>query len=365
MKRDDEVLREQRNSFEGASMKIMYVGCNPAGAVDLLMDSEVTGLARLFRGRNGEPVEFLPFPRLPIEELPLVIASERADILHVAAHARNGRLIFANAAGHKVELGSDELAVYLKIPSPPTLVYLNACDSQKIARQLTSVVNIAIGTTSGITNRTARASAILFYDRILGGATVQDAFEAGRVTMATMQSKRLTSAIYSARGVDPGVLRLYQSPCLVARFVKGKYTSNKKDEFQIEFGIAGCPSNTSQVVFFWDETADVKPIHASEVVRGTPVDNVFWNDDTDEMIFGDYRAYATGTTTGGVAFTVGSTVCTALEVYFKLVGKERAQIPKEARQAIETLRRRGGANLPTLEALPKKGKATKAKSDRE
>src|ERR1700752_898856 len=34
-------------------MKIIYVGCNPSGVEDLLMDSEITELPRLFRRHAG------------------------------------------------------------------------------------------------------------------------------------------------------------------------------------------------------------------------------------------------------------------------------------------------------------------------
>lgn len=338
-------------------MKIMYVGCNPTGANDLLMDSEVTQLARLFRSRKGEPVDFMPYPRLPIEELPLVIADELPEILHIAAHAGDGRLLFANAAGAKVELTGAGLAVYLNVGSPPRLVYLNACKSDSIAQELTSVVEIAIGTTSAITNRAARASALLFYDRVLGGSTVYDAFEAGRVTMATMQCDELTSALYTMKDVDPKKIRLYLSPTLVARFVDENYKANSKGEYDIELGIAGCPSNTSQVVFFSDETSEVEPEDACDVIRGTPVNNMFWNVEYDDVVGGDYRAYATGTTTGGTAFTVAATVCNALEAYFKLKGIERVDIPEQARRAIENLRSRNGANLADPEPLRRRPKA--------
>lgn len=342
-------------------MKIMYVGCNPAGADDLLMDSEVTQLARLFRSTTGEPVDFLPHPRLPIEELPLVIAHETPDILHIAAHAADGKLLFANAVGSKVELNADGLAIYLKVHTPPRLVYLNACNSHSIAKAISSVVEISIGTTSAISNRTARAAAILFYDRILSGASVQEAFEAGRVTMATMQSEKLTSEIFAMSGVQTHQIRLYRLPCLVARFTDDKCKPNKKQQYYIEFGIAGCPSNTSQVVFFSDETSEMDICDICDVVRGTPVNNMFWNEESDDTVFGDFRAFATGTTTAGSSFTVASTVCNALETYYRLQGIERAQIPERARRAIEILRSKNGAKLPIGDAAGKNVKPKKKK----
>lgn len=120
-------------------MKIMYVGCNPVGAKDLLMDSEVTELSRLLRRPGGEPVDFAAYPRLPIEYLPLEVAREQPDILHIAAHggsdipvsagaaqdARNDTIALANADGAPVTLNGDALAIHLKTENPPTLVYLN------------------------------------------------------------------------------------------------------------------------------------------------------------------------------------------------------------------------------------------------
>ena len=166
-----------------------------------------------------------------------------------------------------------------------------------------------------------------------------------------MQSNGISCTIHPAVGVDPRSLRLYRTPCLIAHFVDDKYSEDRKtNEFEIEFGIAGCPSDTSQVVFFFDATSDVEAKDVCEAIRSTPVQNVFWNDETSEGIYGEMRAYASGTTTAGKVFSVASTVCEALEAYFALQGLTRDEIPPDALAAISTLKSRDGALLTTEEA---------------
>jgi hypothetical protein len=336
-------------------MKVMYVGCRPAGANELSVATEATELARLFRKRKGEAVDFVAFPQLSIEGLALEIGSEQPDILHIASHSEDGRLLFAVASGGSADLSAETLVSYLSVSRPPVLVYLNGCTSQSIAEKLTAKVKLAIGTTHAITNLTARASAILFYDRIFSGSTVQNAFDAGRVTMEAMQGNTLSSKLYAADGVQPHLTRLYNAPCIVAKFIKDKFSSDSDGAFRIEFGLAGCPSNTSQLVFFADETSGVDPEDTCITITGAPVLNEFWDDELEfDDIYGDYRIYASAVTKSGEIISVASTVSQALEAFYDLTNTE---VSPQARGAIEILRTNNGSRVAQKALKPKKKKA--------
>lgn len=230
-------------------------------------------------------------------------------------------------------------------------------NSQAIAEKLTTVVKLAIGTTSSITNRTARASALLFYDRIISGASVKDAFEAGRVTIEAMQARQVTSQLYAAIGVRPEEVWLYHVPRLIAKFYEDNYSA-RNDNYNVEFGVAGFPSNTCQIVFFSDETSDADEDEVCTVVRGTAVQGALWDEENYEPVYGDYRVYACGITRSGKTFTVTSTLCQALETYFKL---HRDKVPPEAVDAIAQLRGRDGGLMPSIEAIKMGKKHSKHK----
>lgn len=128
-------------------MNVMYIACNPESSDSLLVEKEITELQRLLGAARGEPVHLLSYPHLSIEQLPIELNKIHPDIVHISAHAETNYLEMANAAGQPVRLTGEMLAVFLHFPHSPQLVYLNACESQEIARKLTSVVRFAVGTT--------------------------------------------------------------------------------------------------------------------------------------------------------------------------------------------------------------------------
>jgi hypothetical protein len=73
------------------------------------------------------------------------------------------------------------------------------------------------------------------------------------------------------------------------------------------------------------------------VVRTTPVRSVVWSEESED-IEGDYRLFAIGVTGGGQVFTPSSTLCQALQLYFRLAGGETPM----AQRAIAVLTRNDG-----------------------
>lgn len=353
-------------------MKIMYIASNPDESGELTLEREITELQRRFVNTAGDRVEFLTFPKLHIEELPMEVSRHRPDVLHISAHADDAQLTLANAAGDAVPLTGDVLRAYLDIERPPRLVYLNACNSHAIAEQLIALVPMAIGTTALISNRTARASALLFYDRILSGATVQNAFEAGRAAIQALQQLSASSKLYSRPDVSPKLERLHQLPQLVARFAENKFAPDRDDHFDVEVGVFGCPGNTSQVVFFTDDLSfvDEDEIEDSEdeyelasqlcrVARISPVRNIVWSQ-SSELTFGDYRICATGVTSSGEMFATSSMLCDAIEAYYRHAAHpgESGGVPDAARKAIAQLRSLDGSQPPSGDAPASKSKKT-------
>ncbi len=319
-------------------MVVMYVACNPEGKETLMVEREITELQSQFLRSAGETITLLSYPNTPIEELPLEIGKHCPDILHISAHGDRNELVIANADGDAVPLTAAMLRSFLDLERPPRLVYLNACDSKEIAKELVSVVPMAIGMTAPVTNRAARAAALVFYDRVFSGLAVKTAFEASRATIQALHSATASSVLCYGKEVDPALERLYHAPRIVARF--WDVPAARDESFSIQLGVLGCPGNTVQVVFLTDDESFIRTTEEIEewydegdsyseeselafdlcrVVRTTPVRSVVWSQESED-ISGDYRLFAIGVTGGGQIFTASSTLCQALQLYFRLAG---------------------------------------------
>jgi hypothetical protein len=350
-------------------MKIMYVASNPSEASSLRLEQEINVLQGRFSAVSGEPIRFLTFPSLAFEDFPVELSRLRPDVLHISAHGdeRTGTLALSNEAGDPVRLAADALLAFLRI-DPPRLVYLNACDSEAIAEKMVELVPYAIGTSAPISNRSARAAAVTFYDRILRGATVQDAFDASEQMLASLQGNTARSVLKTQNRTLAQVERLYMSPQLVARF--SDEPSDGDDLFTVETGMVGCPGNTSQLVIFTDDNSFIDDDIEDEddeqelasylcrVIQGSPVRNVMWSD-KPWTVYGDFRICASGITAAGDIFAASSTLCQALETFYQLISPNRIT-PAKIRDAIVQLRSEDGSGLtPPKSNAPAKPKRKK------
>lgn len=363
-------------------MKVLYVACNPDSAETLTIGSEIRELEQVFRNAQGEPVRFVAYPEMPVEELPIEIAAHRPDVLHISAHGRDGKaLVLANANGKEISLDERMLKAFLNFESPPRLIYLNACDSDAIAKALTKIIPMAIGTTAPISNRTARAAARLFYSRLLDGCSVRTAFSASESTIAALQEKGATSRLYTMPGIKPEEERLHHVPRIIARFKEEP--TNEQKSFLIETAIFGCPVHVSQVVIFNDGTAPAKESQGSEeehtsdprnpyrlaqslcrVLQGRPVRGTLWCEEA-EYVLGDHQLFACGVTGGKEIFAVSSTICDALEYFYRFLTTKEASA--SITSAISFLRVMDGSGIGGMKPSPpnktkKKQQHTKKRS---
>jgi hypothetical protein len=308
-------------------MKVFYIASNPEGADELALEREITALQRRSAYASGEPVEFKFLPDLPVEQLPLELLVHKPDIVHFSGHATSGELVLANERHDPVTVTGPMLRSFLNYERPPKLVYFNACNSQELAKAVIDVVPAAIGTTAMVTNAAARASAVAFYDRVIHGGSLGDAFDVGRHIIEALQEKSASSVLEIANGFDARTHRFHTLPRIVARSASGQFRFTRSGMVTVECFLIGCPSNTAQVVFFTDDEGFYRPDprrnepeveflarSLCQVVRSTPrrgriEGHVIWT--TCE----DFRIFACGTTAGGETFTVASTLCDALQDY--------------------------------------------------
>jgi hypothetical protein len=213
-----------------------------------------------------------------------------------------------------VPLTAEMLCAFLDVDQAPRLVYLNACDSAPIARELVKRVPMAIGTTAPITNRAARKAAVAFYTRLLEGKSVQSAFETGRMIMKGLDNAATSSELFCQSGCNAQSQRLHAVTRILARFLNDVPRAKDGVNYKVELGLVGCPRHTKQIIFFTDDESFGEDSYS--VVRGTVVRGEMWLEDDPWETFGDFRLFACGITAGGDHYSVTGELCTAIKTYY-------------------------------------------------
>jgi hypothetical protein len=341
-------------------MKVLFIGSNAPDEETLALQREITELQRRFVDVAGEPVSFQFYPNLAAEDLPSMLARHKPDVLHISAHGDTEQLSLATASGKTVRLDAQALKVFLQTGSEPKVVYLNACDSHQIAERLAGVVPIAIGTTAPITNGAARNGAVAFYERILAGHPVGTAFEVSRAMIELLQNKEVSAVLYSRPDIDIADTYLHRAPRLVADFLRSDPQA-KKGWYRVRFGVHGCPTNVTQIVFFSDDPTLIDESYDDQVgdlcllARGMPRQGVLWvAKDEYWEVKTDHRLFAMGVLGDGTSFTCAGRLTTAIETRF-LLSSQRA-VPSAIAAAVGELRRLDGSELEPTVRPPAKAK---------
>lgn len=320
-------------------MKVLFVASNPEEADGLALEKEITELQKRSLNAGIGQVNFVFLPDISIEQLAFEIGRTRPDILHLSSHADDKMLTMKNEAGKGVKLSSKFLLSLLDVDSPPRLVYLNACNSGKIAEEISSVVQVAIGTTAPITNRTARAAAVRFYERLVEGASVLRAYEGSAVLMAVLSENSAQSRIYPRSGFYPANMFFHEVPRIVAKFRHAK--DGKAQFYTFDIGLVGCPATTIQAIMYTTDPSflegeDLEPqLSLTTLTLERPTKGELWwgeNKEGWDGIEGDFSLYACGVTSDGQQFVASSTLCDALTLFYTLQAR-RSDVPTNSRRA--------------------------------
>jgi hypothetical protein len=324
-------------------MKILYLATRGESATPLTIEREVDMLSRLFA---GTPVEFQALPWTRAESLVRDLSGQRFDVLHVTAHGESEALQVLNEQGATVMMSAKHILSFLPRLHGPRLIYLNACDSERVAEQLAQRVPFAIGSTLPVGNDQAIHGALSFYWRSLLGGTVQEAFEAAHGMVNMLAGNRVNVVLHEKTKGSASEVTLLPEPRIIAKFADGVPRKRRKF-FEVMFGAENVPRDTTQVVFFTDDenvidATDEEPITSElcAVARGnTTQENAqLWCDRLESWdISGDFRLYAVGVTAAGRRWTADTTLCTALEA---LHSRKRGQTTL-LREALSTLKEWG------------------------
>lgn len=322
-------------------MRILYLASNPIEQVSLALEREMTELQRRLMAvdRLGTIV-FKPLPHLKIDELSTVIAEFRPDVVHLSVHGRRGGVVFADGDHEKFVAIPHLVSQFKAVRLKPKLVYLSACDGDKLAKALSDVVPFVIAMTDKVTNEAAIRSAVKFYEWLGGGSTIQEAYDISRPLLETVDEGAVSSNLYAGKdhAADTKLVDVFR---MMACFTKLENTRRKKKppllkvhdlcdrsgKFEIEAGFVGCPRDTQQLIMFStddtfidqeaiDEGEDWIESQMSWLRREPPVSGEIWFEDETIESEGDCRMYGVAVTSTEECVTVSSTLAEALQRYY-------------------------------------------------
>jgi hypothetical protein len=323
-------------------VKILYLATRGEGRTPLSIEREVDMLTRMFADTLVE-LRALPWARA--ESLVRDLSTQQFDVLHITAHGEGEALQVLDEKGTTVMMSAEHILAFLPQMHKPRLIYLNACDSGPLAKQLAAQVPFAIGSTLPLGNDQAIHAALSFYWRVLLGGTIEEAFQAARGIVGLLSGKRAEVTLHEQRERTASQTRLLPKPRILAAFAGGIPKGEKKF-FEVTFGIEGAPTETSQVVFFTDDESVIdsdsdEPITAElcAVARGRPnKDSALWCDRLESWdVSGDFRLFAVGVTSSGPRWTASSSLCEALGAWHSREKRDMKQLSS----ALNSLRRWG------------------------
>jgi hypothetical protein len=170
------------------------------------MDRELRGMFEsLGKEMDARRCELRYCPAVRVRDVMNALRDFKPHLLHFIGHGNPQGLCFTREDGSKQRVLGEDLCDILAQSKVDDLklVVLNACQSDEIARKLTSVVNCAIGTVIDLPNEHAILFARRFYDDLVHGWSVPDAFERARVeSRVETGNRRVIFDIKYRDGID-------------------------------------------------------------------------------------------------------------------------------------------------------------------
>lgn len=328
-------------------MKLLFLATGCDGSIPLGIPAEIALLEGIFRNARQE---FMALPAATVEQIPSALFRRSCDVLHFTAHGEGDVLQTMTGRGGIVAASPDHLLAFIDAKRGPRLLYLNACDSAGIAKAMVAKwpnqgVPFAIGVSAPVSADYCTAAAGSFYERLLGGMSLQSAFDSADQQLLQASSGRVCLKLHPAPGQD--AKETYFRPQILARLAR-RYERGD-GQFEIIFGIRNAPRETRQTVFFTD---DDDMIDSPDDALGNQLcqisrrqrdrSGIVWCDRLEAWrIKADFDVHAVGVTYDEGHWFVSSTFVDAFQRYHAIAGiqDQRSLDPDALAKAVEELAR--------------------------
>jgi TIR domain-containing protein/CHAT domain-containing protein len=163
-------------------LRILFLSADPDNANRLNVADEMDDIRRsLYSRLREDQIRIEISIAASLTHLQAEFLRVKPHIVHFSGHGtKSGKLIFKNASG-AAEAGSiqDIGSLFELHKKSIHCVVLNACYSEEQASAIVKHIDCTIGTTTAISDQTARTFAGIFYLALASGSTVQNAFRGG------------------------------------------------------------------------------------------------------------------------------------------------------------------------------------------
>src|SRR6185436_15538054 len=191
------------------TIRLLFLGANPASTTRLALDREVREITQRLRATpHYERFELIQEWAVQVEDLQAALLRHTPQIIHFSGHglgrlrtrataegtrdveqdaesedmklAAGGEILMEDAQGRPIGIGATALTELLRAVGGARCVVLNACYSASQSAALAKQADCVIGMSNAIPDITAITFAWAFYQALGFGESVETAFELGR-----------------------------------------------------------------------------------------------------------------------------------------------------------------------------------------
>lgn len=252
--------------------KVVFIG-SEAGDHAIQIGIQAGLIQSAYQGSSS--VQFVSYPQTLLADLPLRVANEQPDILHLTCHGTEGEIWLSRSHGDPkaADLQSPTQLAQMLNFGGDKVVFIDACHSASIAEflfgQAHLQVRLAIGYAGDISVNASQEGARALHERLAGGATYAEALAAMKPTVHALAGSDLVRCFADAKFLADTLVP--QPPRLVARFMKGHPPQrDRHGDYHVEFGVLGLPLEERNVVSIFSDDGTLVDGGFFTLVSGFP-----------------------------------------------------------------------------------------------
>jgi hypothetical protein len=164
-----------------ATTRVLMLNASPDGEERIRVDIEARDLQEQLEmvQRPQRPLEVVQRFAVRPDQIQKELLANRPKILHFSGHGDTDVLVFETREGEAAILDGDVLADMVRAYGNLECVVLHACYSEDIARACRPYVQCVVGSTAGVSDRTAPNFSRGFYQGLAYGRPYRNAYDMG------------------------------------------------------------------------------------------------------------------------------------------------------------------------------------------
>lgn len=203
----DRVLREKDILQVGSSStKLLFAYAAPLNESPLRLGAEEKQIKEALRTITDRgKIRIDTVPAVELKDFSNAFNRYKPNILHISSHGNQDCIALEGEKGEAIIVDNDTLKNVVKLAGKQLkMVVLNACESSKLATNLTGAVDIAIGMNMSIGDDAARAFAVQLYSSIGENVSIGLAFEQAKFAiLANGIDEADIPVLYHKKGIKP------------------------------------------------------------------------------------------------------------------------------------------------------------------